>query len=235
MMKIRLLKRNKFISGLFLYIYHKLKNRHLVKFFYSSHLSHRCEFEGMNMVGSKSSFYGRMGLGTYIGADSHLNADIGRFTSIAGGFSCVNATHPMKAPFVTTCPLFFSLDTNKNPQQITFARKQMVEEFRYYAKQREIDVNIGNDCWIGANVTFIGGINVGDGAVVLANAWVTKDVPPYAIVGGTPAKIMDYRYDKATIEFLIEIKWWNNSIEWFQENWELLCDIEKMKSDYGAK
>lgn len=46
---------------------------------------------------------------------------------------------------------------------------------------------------------------------------------------------MDYRYDKATIEFLIEIKWWNNSIEWFQENWELLCDIEKMKSDYGAK
>jgi len=195
-------------------------------------MSHRSEFEGLNMVCPNTSYYGRMGLGSYIGSNCHLNADIGRFTSIASGVTCVNATHPMKEPFVTTCPLFFSLDTTKNPQHITFAKKQMVEEFRYYDKKREIDIKIGNDCWIGAEATIIGGVEIGDGAVILANAWVTKDVPPYAIVGGTPAKVIDFRYDKETIDFLLQAKWWNNSMEWFRKNWKLLCDIERLKKHY---
>lgn len=173
-----------------------------------------------------------MGLGTYIGNNTHLNADIGRFTSIANGVTCVNATHPMRAPFATTSPLFYSLDRSKTPHKETFAKKQMVKEFRYYDSEREIDVKIGNDCWIGADATIIGGVEIHDGAVVLANAWVTKDVPPYAIVGGTPAKIIGYRYDDETINFLLKVKWWNNSIEWFCENWQLLCDIDKLKEYY---
>ena len=215
-----------------LYLYHKYKNRHLVKFWYSTYLSSRCEFEGMNMVCQHSSYYGRMGLGSYIGGNSHLNADIGRFTSIANGVTCVNATHPMKAPFATTSPLFYSLDRSKTPQKETFAKKQMVREFRYIDHEREIDIRIGNDCWIGADATIVGGVEIHDGAVVLANAWVTKDVPPYAIVGGTPAKIIGYRYDEEAITFLLRIKWWNNSVEWFNENWELLCDIDKLKEYY---
>ena len=90
-------------------------------------------------------------------------------------------------------------------------------------------VNIGNDCWIGENVFLVGGINIGDGAVILAGAVVTADVPAYAIVGGIPAKIIKYRYDENTIQLLQKFKWWNKDISWLKENWELLCNIEQLK------
>lgn len=81
----------------------------------------------------------------------------------------------------------------------------------------------------------IAGEQIHNGTVVLANATITKNVPPYAIVGGTPAKVIDYRYDEKTIKFLQETKWWDNEIEWFQENWELLCDMQKLKEYYKKK
>ena len=62
-----------------------------------------------------------------------------------------------------------------------------------------------------------------------ANAVVTKDVPPYAIVGGVPAKVIGYRYDDETIQFLQKTKWWNNQPVWFEKNWRLLNDIDKLK------
>lgn len=181
------------------------------------------------MVAERSSYYGKMGYGSYIGSNTHLNADIGRFSSVGPNVKVVNATHPMKAPFATTCPLFFSFDTSKNPQHETFAKQQMVEEFRYYDRERQIDIRIGNDCWIGEGVTFIGGVEVHDGGVVLAGAYVTKDVPPYAIVGGVPAKVIGYRYDEDTIAWLQERQWWNRNTQWLRDNWRLLCDIDKMK------
>ena len=104
----------------------------------------------------------------------------------------------------------------------------MMEEFLYYDRERELVNKIGSDVWIGLNVTLIGGVEIGDGAVVLTNAVVTKDVPPYAIVGGVPAKVIGYRYDEETIRLLLETKWWNNSEEWFLENWRLLCDVERL-------
>ncbi|WCE29858.1 CatB-related O-acetyltransferase [Vibrio sp. SCSIO 43137] len=68
---------------------------------------------------------------------------------------------------------------------------------------------IGNDVWIGSNVILLPGINIGDGAIIAAGAVVTKDVPPYAIVGGVPAKIIKHRFDSDTVERLLSIKWWN--------------------------
>ena len=65
--------------------------------------------------------------------------------------------------------------------------------------------------------------------MVFSCAVVTKDVPPYAIVAGIPAKIIGYRYDKETIAFLLKFQWWNRSLEWLRENWELFNDIEKLK------
>lgn len=226
------LRKHPIVGKPLLYYYNKRKYGKLVRFWYSTHLSPRSEFEGMNMVSPGSSFYGRMGYGTYIGGNTHLNADIGRFASIGPNVRVINATHPMKEPFATTCPLFFSLDRGKNPGHETFAKRQMVEEFRYYYKEREIDIKIGNDCWIGEGVTFIGGTEVHDGAVVLAGAYVVKDVPPYAIVGGVPAKIVGYRYDEDTIKFLQDIQWWNNDEQWLRDNWELLCNIELLKDYY---
>ena len=89
---------------------------------------------------------------------------------------------------------------------------------------------IGNDVWIGEGAFLAGGITVGDGAMILARAVVVQDVPPYAIVGGVPAKIISFRYDEDTINCLLGIQWWNLEPTWLKENWKLHCDIDKMKS-----
>ena len=73
-------------------------------------------------------------------------------------------------------------------------------------------VHIGNDVWIGTNVIIMDGVTVSDGAIIAAGAVVTKDVPPYAIVGGVPAKIIRYRFDEKTINRLMKVKWWNKDI-----------------------
>jgi acetyltransferase-like isoleucine patch superfamily enzyme len=71
------------------------------------------------------------------------------------------------------------------------------------------DVIIGNDVWIGQGATVMSGVTIGDGAVIAAEALVAKDVAPYSIVGGNPAKHISYRFDEKTIKNLLDIKWWN--------------------------
>ena len=73
--------------------------------------------------------------------------------------------------------------------------------------------HIGNDVWIGHGAFIKDGINIGDGAIIAAGAVVVKDVPPYAIAGGVPAKIIKYRFDEETIRKLSELKWWDMDAE----------------------
>ena len=75
------------------------------------------------------------------------------------------------------------------------------------------DVTIGNDVWIGRNVLILSGVKIGDGSVIGAGAVVAKDVPPYAIVAGNPVRIVRMRFDEETIERLLQIEWWNWSLE----------------------
>lgn len=75
------------------------------------------------------------------------------------------------------------------------------------------DTIIGNDVWIGQNVTILPGVHIGDGAVIGANSVVGKDIPPYAIAVGNPIQIKRYRFDEETINLLLELKWWDKSIE----------------------
>lgn len=70
------------------------------------------------------------------------------------------------------------------------------------------DIVVGNDVWIGYEAVVMAGVTIGDGAIVASRAVVTCDVPPYAIVGGVPAKVIKYRFDPATVESLLAIKWW---------------------------
>ena len=73
-----------------------------------------------------------------------------------------------------------------------------------------------------------GGCDIHDGAVVAAGAIVTKDVPPYAIVGGVPAKIIKYRFEEKTIKKLLELKWWEKDQEWIKRHAEDFADVEKL-------
>jgi virginiamycin A acetyltransferase len=81
---------------------------------------------------------------------------------------------------------------------------------------------IGNDVWIGTGAVILPGITIEDGAVIGAFAVVAKNVPPYVIVVGNPARIIKYRFDESKIKELLELKWWNNSDQWINENIEWL-------------
>ena len=224
-----------FVPRLIKLLFFKLKNfgqnRQVA---WSCSITRRSQLEGMNRIYSNTAFNGRLGYGSYICERCCLSADVGRFTSIASHVRCTSGRHPYQAPFATTAPCFFSLNKRHWQNGGTFAKRQCYEEFSYYEKEREIAVKIGNDCWIGDGAFLVGGVQVGDGAVVLAHAVVTKDVPPYAIVGGVPARVIRYRYDEETIAFLQRIQWWNNSPSWFKDHWELLCDIKKLKKYYNS-
>lgn len=86
------------------------------------------------------------------------------------------------------------------------------------------EVNIGNDVWIGINVTIMPGVKIGDGAVIAMNSHVVKNVEPYTIVGGNPAKVIKKRFSDKQIEKLLEIKWWYWPDEKINQYLPLLCN-----------
>lgn len=185
-------------------------------------------FEGCNAIGKNTVFIGKLGFGSYIAENSTIWGSIGRFCSIASDVKVLSGTHPLSG-FVSTSPVFYSLLKQSN---ITFAKKQHFEEFFYADKENKHTIIVGNDSWIGTGAIIVGGLIIGDGAVVLANATVTKDIPPYTIVGGVPAKVIGKRFDDETINFLLEFKWWNQSKEWFQKNADFFRDIDRFKEEF---
>ncbi len=92
------------------------------------------------------------------------------------------------------------------------------------------DTVIGHDVWIGNSVTFMPGVQVGDGAIIATGSIVTKDVEPYSIVGGNPAKPIRKRFDDETIAFLLELKWWDWDMDKITKNLEFLAtgDIKNL-------
>lgn len=195
----------------------------------TAHVSHTAELEGLNRVGHHTTFRGRLGLGSYIGKHCELAADIGRYSSIAHHVSSNPGIHTYKAPYATTSPLFFNRDHLNGP---SFATHDVIDNLRYADRGRRLDVAIGNDCWICSNVFFAGGVRVADGGVVLAGAVVTRDVKPYEIVGGVPARTVGYRYDPDTIAFLQQLRWWDMPETWLRENWQLLNDLDGLKAAF---
>lgn len=101
-------------------------------------------------------------------------------------------------------------------------------------KSEDERVFIGNDVWVGSHVLVKGGVHIGNGACVAAGAVVVKDVPPYAIVGGVPAKVIRYRFSPEIIQRLLELKWWNwdekklkDNISFFQRDNFSVNDVLK--------
>ena len=123
---------------------------------------------------------------------------IGKFCSIACGtkflFNCAN--HTLKSLSTYTFPLFYE-EWELEKSNITTAW------------DNKGDIVIGNDVWIGYEAVIMTGVHIGDGAIIAARAVVTKDVPPYPIVGGTPAKEIRKRFDTEMIHQLLKLKWWD--------------------------
>jgi acetyltransferase-like isoleucine patch superfamily enzyme len=144
------------------------------------------------------------------------NASIGKFTCVGPDVLIGLGEHPTEK-FVSIHPIFYSLAKQVG---VTFASATHFDEFPNKAI-------IGNDVWIGSRVIILGSAKIGNGAIIASGAVITKDVPPYAIVAGIPAKVIKKRFSEKKIESLQESQWWNQSEHWLKENQILFCDVER--------
>ena len=145
--------------------------------------------------------------------DKIRETDIGRYCSIGWDVTIGAPTHPFKT--VTSCAL-------------TYRKEYGVVDFDANLPQKR--TTIGNDVWIGCDVTIIAGVTVGDGAVIGAGAVVTKDIPPYEIWGGVPARKIASRFNKEIIDILEEIKWWT----WSSDDIKKHLDLFNKELDYDT-
>lgn len=130
------------------------------------------------------------------------NTHIGKYCAIAARTWIAPSQHPID---------WLSINTFQyNYPELGFVDPNKKKNF---STNKKIDVVIGNDVWIGLNVIIQPGVNIGDGAIIGSGAVVTRDIPPYAIAVGVPAKIIRYRFNDLIIKELLALKWWNLSIE----------------------
>lgn len=134
---------------------------------------------------------------TYLAPRTELvHVSIGNFCSVGPECKIGLAHHSIK--HISTSPIFTS---KKNALMYKWVSSNSFTEYK--------QVKIHNDVWIGARTMIMGGVTIGNGVVIGAGSIVTKDVPDYAVIAGTPAKIIKYRFNDLTIQQLLELRWWN--------------------------
>lgn len=152
---------------------------------------------------------------SYVNSSSKLvNVKVGKFCSIGSEVLMGIGRHP--TDLGSTHPAFYS--TGKAFK--TFSDENYFQEYS--------DIIIGHDVWIGSRVIIMGGVKIGNGAIIAAGAVVTKDVEPYSIVGGVPARHIKYRIQKEKITAIQKTEWWNQSEDWFRENFKLFHNVESL-------
>ena len=198
-----------------------------IKNLFNPHISNLAFVSSNNLIDAKATIYrgvkikgSKVGAYTYISANTDVeNADIGKFCSISDHCRIGMGGHNTNQ--ISTSPIFTEAHNGT--------------KYQWTAK----DVNaspskkaiIGNDVLIGSHALVLGGVVIGNGAVVAAGAVVTKDVPPYAVVGGVPAKVIKYRFSQDIIEKLQEMQWWDWTGEKLRENMELFQKADLMVED----
>lgn len=184
-------------------------------------------FEGYNLLGAGARLTDSViGYASYLAKEVNLyKVSIGKYTAIGPGVSNVLGTHPTHQ-FVSIHPCFYSL---RKQVGFTYAKEQLFEEYSYADVEEKYVNIIGNDVWIGQGAMLIQGVTIGDGAIIAAGGVVTKDVPPYAIVGGVPARIIGWRFEEQEREYLMNLKWWEKDVDWIAEHAGMFSNINIMR------
>jgi acetyltransferase-like isoleucine patch superfamily enzyme len=155
---------------------------------------------------------------SYLGHNSKLlHAEVGSFCSIAPESIIGGYLHPVET-WVSTSPAFYS------------SGAQCGASFTNISYFNEVQQTfIGNDVWIGYRAIVLPGVRVSDGAIIAAGAVVTKNVGPYEIVAGVPAKVIRTRFTESEITWLLDVKWWNLPIEYLSRNANAFKNIETLR------
>ncbi len=196
-----------FIVSILGFLNRKYKDQRLVIYFYKKYFNIE--------IGRYT--YGVIQL---LNSEYHTLKSIGNFCAIARNLVLAGYDHPIHR--FTTHPI-------TTERKYGFIEKELAEE---YLQESNL-ITIGNDVWIGSNVIILPPVNISTGAVIGAGAVVTKDVPPYAVVVGVPAKVIKYRFSQKTIDMLLKSEWWNMEDSKICEICSILYHKEnKMDSDY---
>lgn len=187
------------------------------------------KLEGGNVV------YGDMndsslGYGSFVAPYTTLEfCEIGRFCSIGRYVHIVRGQHPTNT-FVSTSPCFYSLEQQAG---FTYVKEQKFDDYKFLDQNKKVAVKIGNDVWVGTGAIILEGVTIGDGAVIAAGAVVTKDVAPYAIVGGVPAHLIRYRHTEEQRDKLLKIQWWNKDLGYIKEHSNEFEDVNAFLKNYS--
>ena len=159
-------------------------------------------------------YFSSVGRYTYIARNTLIqNTEIGSFCSISENCNIGMPSHPTR--MMSTSPVFLA---GSNYLHTNFAKIEYDDCPR---------TTIGHDVWIGAGASIKSGIHVGNGAIIAAGAVVVKDVPPYAIVGGVPARVLKYRFEGQVIERLQDLQWWNWKEDRLLQNGSRFCNVSE--------
>ncbi len=192
-----------------------------VKIFRSS-TDVEAKWSGKNTCGRRTVVnYSIIGYMTYLGDDCYLPYSyVGKFCSIGDRVKIIAGKHPT-SQFVSTHPAFYSTEYLH-----TFVNKQKFVEHNYCTETDKIKISIGNDVWIGSDARIMEGVKIGNGAIVGAGALVVKDVEPYTIVGGVPAKEIKKRFTPQQISKLESIKWWDKELSEIIKESDCFDDVD---------